>query len=42
MAPTVEGKSCSQCLEVKPASQININRAISSGLDSQCRVCGTS
>ncbi len=38
-APTVRSKSCSRCLEVKPASEFNINKTTSSGLTSHCKVC---
>ena len=37
-APTVRSKSCSRCLEVKPASEFNINKTTSSGLTSHCKV----
>ena len=37
-APTVKSKSCSRCLEVKAASEFNINKTTSSGLTSHCKV----
>ena len=36
-APTVKSKSCSRCLEVKAASEFNINKTTSSGLTSHCK-----